>query len=150
MGGFLRKLYRLKGLFGFLFICDIFGRFELGLEDLFGFGENGVSSLAGSFVNYEQPFEEYVAAYAQPVRRRKDYVADYASFAEAYVDGFKKRLAEVQVSYRSHKAAFDELFSDRPYDTNGSGAYRWACALRRLDACDPQRLFEMLKTACGC
>ena len=119
-------------------------------------GEDGlprevkVTDHAGSFVNYEQPFEEYVAAYAQPVKRRKDYVADYASFAEAYVDGFKKRLAEVQVSYRSHKAAFDELFSDRPYDTNGSGAYRWACALRRLDACAPQRLFEMLKTACGC
>ena len=119
-------------------------------------GEDGlprevkVTDHAGSFVNYEQPFEEYVAAYAQPVKRRKDYVADYASFAEAYVDGFKKRLAEVQVSYRSHKAAFDELFSDRPYDTNGSGAYRWACALKRLDTCDPEQLAAILKEAIGC
>ena len=119
-------------------------------------GEDGlprevkVTDHAGSFVNYEQPFEEYVAAYAQPVKRRKDYVADYASFAEAYVDGFKKRLAEVQVSYRSHKAAFDELFSDRPYDTNGSGAYRWACALKRLDTCDPEQLAAILKKAIGC
>ena len=119
-------------------------------------GEDGlprkvkVTDHAGSFVNYEQPCEEYVAAYAQPVIRRKDYVADYAGFAAAYVDGFKRRIEEVQASYRSHKAAFDELFSDRPYDTNGSGAYRWACALRRLDACDPDRLVTILKDAIGC
>ncbi len=109
-----------------------------------------ITDHAGSFVNYEQPCEEYVAAYAQPVKRRKDYVTDYAGFAEAYVEGFKRRLVEVQASYRSHKAAFDELFCDRPYDTNGSGAYRWACALNRLDACDPERLATILKEAIGC
>ena len=109
-----------------------------------------ITDHAGSFVNYEQPCEEYVAAYAQAVKRRKDYVTDYAGFAAAYVEGFKRRLVEVQASYRSHKAAFDELFSDRPYDTNGSGAYRWACALKRLDACDPERLAAILKDAIGC
>ena len=109
-----------------------------------------ITDHAGSFVNYKQPCEEYVAAYAQPVKRRKDYVADYAGFAAAYVEGFKRRVQEVQASYRSHKPAFDELFSDRPYDTNGSGAYRWACALKRLDACDPERLAAILKEAIGC
>ena len=84
------------------------------------------------------------------MRRRKDYVSDYAGFAAAYVEGFKRKLVEVQTSYRSHKAAFDELFSDRPYDTNGSGAYRWACALKRLEACNPDRLVTILKDAIGC
>ena len=118
-------------------------------------GEDGlprkvkVTDHAGSFVNYEQPFDEYVAQYAQPMLRRKTFVADFAGFAAAYVEGFRRRLTEVQASYRARKAAFDELFSDRPYDTNGSGAYRWACALRRLDACDPENVTRKLAQAIG-
>ena len=108
-----------------------------------------VTDHAGSFVNYEQPFEAYVAQYAQAALRRKDFVADFAAFAAAYVDGFLRKLTEVQASYRARKTAFDELFSDRPYDTNGSGAYRWACALRRLDACDPDRIAGLLAQAIG-
>ena len=119
-------------------------------------GEDGlprkvkITDHAGSFVNYEQPCDEYVAQYAQAVTRRKDFVTDYAGFAAAYVDGFKRKLVEVQTSYRTRRTAFDELFSDRPYDTNGSGAYRWACALKRLDACDPDRLATLLNDAIGC
>ena len=108
-----------------------------------------VTDHAGSFVNYEQPFEAYVAQYAQAALRRKDFVADFAAFAAAYVDGFLRKLTEVQASYRARKTAFDELFSDRPYDTNGSGAYRWSCALRRLDACDPDRIADLLAQAIG-
>ena len=109
-----------------------------------------VTDHAGSFVNYEQPFEEYVALYAQPVTRRKAYVADYDGFAAAYVDGFRRKLIEVQASYRSHRKAFDDLFADRPYDTNGSGAYRWAKTLQRLDACEPDRVVNLLKEAISC
>ena len=109
-----------------------------------------VTDHAGSFVNYEQPFEEYVAQYAQAALRRKTFVADFAAFAAAYVDGFRRKLAEVQASYRARRTAFDELFSDRPYDTNGSGAYRWSCALRRLDVCDPNRIAALLAQAIGC
>ena len=108
-----------------------------------------VTDHAGSFVNYEQPFEDSVAKYAQAALRRKDFVADFAQFAATYVDGFRRKLAEVQSSYRARRTAFDELFSDRPYDTNGSGAYRWACALRRLDACDPDRIADLLAQAIG-
>ena len=108
-----------------------------------------VTDHAGSFVNYEQPFEKYVAQYAQAALRRKAYVSDFAVFAAAYVDGFRRKLSEVQAAYRSRKTAFDELFSDRPYDTNGSGAYRWSCALRRLDVCDPDRLAAQLAQAIG-
>ena len=112
--------------------------------------EIAITDHAGSFVNYEQAFDGYVAQYAEVVRRRRDCVSEYPNFAAAYVEGFRRKLAEIQSTYRARKAAFDELFSDRPYDTNGSGAYRWTCALRRLDACDPERLAEILKTACGC
>ena len=108
-----------------------------------------ITDHAGSFVNYEQDFTAYVDKYAQPVIRRKDYVTDYTGFAAAYVEGFRRKLTEVQNAYRARKGAFDELFSDRPYDTNGSGAYRWACALRRLDACDPEAVTRKLAQAVG-
>ena len=109
-----------------------------------------ITDHAGSFVNYEHDFEDYVAQYANVVLRRREYVNDIGAFAAAYVTGFERRLAEIQASYRAHRTAFDELFADRPYDTNGSGAYRWACALKRLDACDPARVAALLRTAIGC
>ena len=109
-----------------------------------------ITDHAGSFVNYEHDFEDYVAQYAGVVRRRRDYVSEYANFAAAYVEGFRRKLAETQAAYRARKTAFDELFSDRPYDTNGSGAYRWAKALQRLDACEPERVASILKEAIEC
>ena len=109
-----------------------------------------VTDHAGSFVNYEHPLEDYVAQYALFVRRRAGLVSDYAMFADAYVEGFRRRLVAMQEAYRGRKTAFDELFADRPYDTNGSGAYRWACILRRLDDCDPERVVSVLKAAITC
>ena len=109
-----------------------------------------VTDHAGSFVNYEDDYETYVDQYAAFARRRKDYVSDYGVFVDAYVGGFLRKLEETQAAYRARRRAFDELFADRPYDTNGSGAYRWACALKRLDACDPQKVVGILKAAIGC
>ena len=63
------------------------------------------------------------------------------------VKHFRRHLAETQTAYRARRRAFDNLFSDRPYDTNGSGAYRWACILKRLDACDPHAVADALKKA---
>jgi len=109
-----------------------------------------VTDHAGSFVEYERPLEEYAADYAHVVLRRRSFVADFKGFAAAYVAGFARGLAEAQAAYRKHRTAFDELFSDRPYDTNGSGAYRWACALRRLDACDTEAVAAVLRRAIEC
>ena len=109
-----------------------------------------VTDHAGSFVEYSRPYRDYVADYASVVTRRSTFVADIASFAAAYVGGFRRRLAATQDAYRARRKAFDNLFSDRPYDTNGSGAYRWACALRRLDECDPDAVSEALQKAIGC
>ena len=119
-------------------------------------GEDGlpaeikVTDHAGSFVEYSRPYGEYVADYAAAVTRRRTFVVDFVSFAAAYVEGFRRRLVEVQDAYRARRKAFDNLFIDRPYDTNGSGAYRWACALRRLDECDPAAVAARLEKAIGC
>lgn len=106
-----------------------------------------ITDHAGSFVDYERPLDAFVADYAAFATRRKAYVMEYPTFVAAYVEGFRRHLAETQAAYRARRRAFDNLFSDRPYDTNGSGAYRWACALRRLDACDPDALATALKAA---
>jgi len=116
-------------------------------------GEDGlpsdilVTDHAGSFTDYESDFVSLAPDYAEAVVRRRGLVADFKGFAAAYVEGFRRRLASAQAAYRARRKAFDGLFVDRPYDTNGSGAYRWACALRRLDACDPGRVAEVLSAA---
>ena len=109
-----------------------------------------VTDHAGSFVNYERDFAEYVATYAVPVLRRRKYVTEYENFALAYVEGFRRRFVEVQEAYRSRRRAYDTLFRDRPYDTNGSGAYRWARALQRLDGGNADALAAILRRECGC
>ncbi len=109
-----------------------------------------ITDHAGSFIDYERPLGDFVAEYAAFATRRRTYVTEFTAFAAAYVEGFRRRLAETQAAYRARRRAFDNLFSDRPYDTNGSGAYRWACALRRLDACDPDALAARLTAAIGC
>jgi hypothetical protein len=106
-----------------------------------------ITDHAGSFADYESPLDALAKDYAAAVVRRREFVADFESFSGAYVAGFRRRLSEVQNAYRSRRNAFDSLFADRPYDTNGSGAYRWACALRRLDACDPDRVANALAAA---
>jgi hypothetical protein len=35
----------------------------------------------------------------------------------------------------------------RPYDTAGSGAFRWSCVLKRLDECDPAAVAAALERA---
>ena len=109
-----------------------------------------VTDHAGSFVDYLRPLEEVAPAYARFATRREKLVSEYQPFLRAYVDGFSKKLAETQAAYRARRRAFDYLFSDRPYDTNGSGAYRWTCALKRLDECDVDRVVSALKSAARC
>ena len=104
-----------------------------------------VTDHAGSFVKYQEPFEELAPAYANVVLRRAKFVGDFAVFAKAYADAFERQLAETQAAYRARRRAFDELFVHRPYDTAGSGAFRWCCVLKRLDACDPAAVAATLR-----
>lgn len=110
-----------------------------------------ITDHAGSFVEYTNPLESSVTLYATfAVSRRNLLSSHYTAFAKAYVDGFRRALAEMQSAYRARRTAFNDLFIDRPYDTNGSGAYRWSKALERLDSCDPERLAALLSEAVGC
>ena len=106
-----------------------------------------VTDHAGSFVNYLHSFEESVAPYANVVRRREKYLVDPKGFAAAYTGAFERRLAETQAKYRARRKAFDELFVHRPFDVAGSGAYRWAKTLERLDRCDPKTVADVLRAA---
>ncbi len=106
-----------------------------------------VTDHTGTFVNYIHTLTESVPPYANVVRRRKEFLPDVEAFANAYVEGFKRQLAATQANYRAHRKAFDELFSHRPYDVAGSGAYRWAKILERLDKCDPEKVAGVLRAA---
>lgn len=109
-----------------------------------------VTDHAGSFVEYERELVDCVADYAEPIKSRKTYVTDYDAFASTYVNAFASKVAEVQSSYRARRKAFDGLFADRPFDTNGSGAYRWSRALARLDRAEPESLRTRLWDAIRC
>lgn len=106
-----------------------------------------VTDHNGSFVNYLHSFEEFVAPYANVVRRRRAWVQDPKAFASAYVEAFRRSLEEVREKYRRHKGAFDSLFVNRPFDVAGSGAFRWAKILERLENCDPGRVAAKLAEA---
>jgi len=106
-----------------------------------------VTSHTGSFVNYLHSFEDSVAPYANVVRRRVKFLSSPKAFADAYVAAFKSALAAVQERYRTHRKAFDCLFVNRPFDVAGSGAYRWAKTLERLDNCDPESVARKLAEA---
>ncbi len=106
-----------------------------------------VTDHSGSFASYQHALEDSVAPYANVVRRRAPYLTDVQAFADAYVGAFERKLAETQQKYRDRRRAFDELFVHRPYDVGGSGAYRWAKTLERLDHCDPALIAERLRRA---
>ena len=98
-------------------------------------------------MNYLHTFEDSVAPYANVIRRRAKFVPDVAAFTDAYVTAFERKLAEVQAKYRERRKAFDELFVHRPFDVAGSGAYRRAKTLERLDRCDPKSVAAVLRAA---
>ncbi len=106
-----------------------------------------VTSHAGSFVNYLHSFEESVVPYANVVRRRREFVTDLPTFANAFVEGFERRLRAAQRDYRENRLSYDELFVHRPFDVAGSGAYRWAKTLERLDQCDCDSVVSALRKA---
>lgn len=113
-------------------------------------GEDGlpvklqVTDQAGTFVKYLETYESLVGGYANAMCRREKFVKDYEMFKRVYVTAFERALAKVQADYRANRAAYDELFLHRPYDTAGSCAYRWSRILARLDACDPKAVAAAL------
>lgn len=121
--------------------------------EIVGFNANNlpqsvtITDHAGSFVGYNVDFAESVKDYANVVLRRRTFVVDYRAFAEAYIDAFRRRLAEVRDSYLARREVFDGLFKDRPFDPNGSASFRWSTMLSRLEKSDPVAVAGILEKA---
>jgi len=104
-----------------------------------------VCDHSGAFDEYQRPLQEFAADYARPVNSRLHLVPNPREFAEAYLDAFKEGFCRVQGDYRKRRRAFDTLFKHRPYNIEGSFAYRWECVLRRLDQTDPDALTDAIR-----
>ena len=120
---------------------------EVMIEDARGMPvEIKVSDQSGTFVDYLNPLHASAAAYAGPVNRRMEYLPDPEGFARAYLDAFVEKFLCVQDKYHRRRKAFDTLFKNRHYDTDGSFAYRWEQVLKRLDEIDPRELAEIIQS----
>ena len=106
-----------------------------------------ITDHAGSFSDYTTPLVDRVKLYADVMRRRKNVVADYDLFVSQYIGALEKELLRIQAAYNVRRNAFDSLFSDRPFDTNGSSSYRWAQALLRLSETDAAEVAKSLREA---
>lgn len=99
----------------------------------------------GTFRDFRRPLPALAAAYADPVNRRRDWLANPGEFARVYLEAFVERFACIQDKYRKRRKAFDTLFQNRPYNTEGSFAYRWEQVLKRLDQTDPLELAKLIQ-----
>ncbi len=114
-------------------------------------GEDGlpveilVGDHSGSFTEYELAMETFAAHYARPVNIRDHAVPNPVAFAQCYVEAFREQLIHIQGDYRKRRRGFESLFQHRRYDPGGSFAYRWECALRRLDQTDAEAVAETIR-----
>ncbi len=104
-----------------------------------------VCDHSGAFDEYQRPLHDFAAEYARPVNSRVQFVQNPPDFAETYLDAFKESFCRIQGDYRKRRRAFDTLFKHRPYNVEGSFAYRWESVLRRLDQTDPDVLVNAIR-----
>jgi hypothetical protein len=104
-----------------------------------------VVDYTGAFADYERDLVDFALPYARPINSRIVNVSNRSEFAENYVTGLLDRFAEIQQTYRDHRAAFDILFAHRPEREPGTITYRWARVLNRLDETDLETLGRQLK-----
>jgi hypothetical protein len=114
-------------------------------------GEEGLPSEilvgdhSGAFTNYKAPLTTFAAHYARPINRRAQFLPNLTEFADAYLTAFRERFLHIQGDYRLRRRAFDNLFKQCKYDPAGSFAFRWECALRRLDQTDAETLLQAIR-----
>ena len=118
---------------------------EVLIEDKEGMPLNlVVVDYTGAFAEYERNLIDFAFSYARPVNSRIGHVSNRKEFAENYVAGLLGRFAEIQQTYRDHKAAFDILFAHRPERERGTITYRWEKVLKRLNETDVEALGRQL------
>ena len=119
---------------------------EVVLEDSHGLPERIlVGDHSGAFGEYRLPLDHFAACYARPINTRDRFVAQPRDFATAYLESFRTSFLRIQSDYRKRRRAFDTLFKHCKYDPAGSFAYRWECALRRLDHTDADQLIGAIR-----
>lgn len=153
---FARQFARLLGLAAAPNM--IVGRCDSGCRVLFDDGdevlvEDGremrivVADQTGTFNEYQKELQAAAPAYAGPVNRRLEYLANPEEFAQAYLDAFVERFLCIQQKYRKRRRAFETMFRNRIVDENGNFAYRWLQVLKRLDRSDPRKLEELIRAS---
>lgn len=105
-----------------------------------------VADQTGTFRDFHTPLRCLAPAYADPVNRRIDCLADPEGFARVYVEAFLARFIAIQEKYRLRRKAFATLFKVRPYDDPGCFADRWHRVLNRLDQSDPHELAGIIQS----
>jgi hypothetical protein len=119
---------------------------EVVLEDAHGLPDRIlVGDHSGAFGEYRLPLDTFASHYARPVNTRDRFLPQPREFAFAYLGAFHSWLSHIQADYRKRRRAFDTLFKHCNYDVGGSFAYRWECALRRLDQTDPDQLVSAIR-----
>jgi hypothetical protein len=104
-----------------------------------------VTDHSGAFGDYRHPLLYFARDYARPANIRLDRVPNPSAFAEANLLAFHDWFRHIQGDYRKRRRAFDTLFKHRNYDPGGSFAFRWECALRRLDETDSVALVNAIR-----
>jgi len=135
--------------------CDLNGQVlfddgdEVVIEDRNGIpSEIVVADQTGTFVDYLRDLEEFSAAYARPIIRRRQFVADANSFACAYLESFQDRFTTIQQEYEKRRRAFDTLFPHERRGEYGSFAYRWERVLARMQRTDVRLLTSLIRDRC--
>jgi hypothetical protein len=104
-----------------------------------------VGDHSGAFTDYLSPLEQLAPHFARPINKRDTLVPSAVEFAETYLAGMRDQFLHVLGDYRKRRRAFDSLFRGCKYDPNGSFAFRWECALRRLDQADWVELEKIIR-----
>jgi len=93
--------------------------------------------------------QEFAAAYARPIVRRKQYVADANCFAAAYLGAFAERFTAIQQEYGKRRRAYDNLFPRERGGEDGSFANRWQRVLARMQRTNVESLATLIKERCA-
>lgn len=104
-----------------------------------------IADPTGAFGNFQTPLENFAEAYALPVVKRWNWIAEKEVFIASYLEGFIREFSRIQQDYWKRRRAFDSLFKHRPRDEGGSLAYRWECVLQRLDKTDPVKIAILIE-----
>ena len=104
-----------------------------------------VADHTGTFRDCQGDLLRTAPDYAEPVNRRIGLLADPASFAGRYVEGFLTRFRQIQAEYIARRRAFDSLFRHRRRDPAGNLAWRWQQVLARLEQARPEELADAIK-----